>query len=507
MINSQIILWTLIFLAFYRGITYLVKLFYSFAWIGKYKKVRAKQNDKKLIIIIPLLREQSVVQKCFKNFTKLASDQVKLVFVTTAKEKYEYETIIFDKLLKRKKQILKAQREGQFYELTSGIFPQMQVKALYKKIKNLKSAKKKWDIVLQEYKKIPETKDILQQLIDGFQEKEKFSIVHYPYKKGVKTQQLNYACKILNRELQGKDKYFFAFYDADSFVSSKTMLVFNLLLMVNPNAKAIQQSALFFANYNAMGKSWRGKFLQDIAYLQSRWTLVHEVPRIVFQTKKKLGELESAHLIGHGLFIRADFLEKINYFPAQFSNEDIVLGYIIRLEGEKIYPLPVLENSSSPISIASMFSQYRTWFYGVFSYPSYVLYALKNKRYSRVKAIVWGGKYFVRSLIWLFTSFFWILLFLLSLIFIRDSSILILLAMLAFAIYAPLSFLILDLFLKKNSSIIDSARKVNPKLSYGNILLTIPVYLTHSFGPFLAIIDYIGYFFFKKEIVKRKTER
>lgn len=497
----------LLFLAFYRGIMDLVKLFDSFIWLRRFKKVPAQKIDKQLIIIIPLLREQSVIEKCLKIFSKLNNHQVKLVFVTTDKEKHEYETIIFEKLLKIKKQLLKVNSEEKIYELTSGIFPQAQAKSLIKKIKNLKSKSAKWAMILDSYKNIPETSVLLQKLLNFYDPENKVSVINYSYKTGVKTQQLNYACKILSKDIKEKKNYFFAFYDVDSFISKKTITAFKNLISFNPTAKVVQQSSLFFSNYSEMKDGWRRKFLQNIAYLQSRWTLVHEIPRIVFQTKKRLGELESAHLIGHGLFIRADFLKKINYFPAQFSNEDIVLGYIIRLEGEKIYPLPVLENSSSPISIASMFSQYRTWFYGVFSYPAYVLYALKNKRYSRVKAIVWGCKYFVRSLIWLFTSFFWILLFLLSLIFIKDSSILILLAVLAFAIYAPLSFLILDLFLKKNSSIIDSARKVNPKLSYKNILLTIPVYLTHSFGPFLAVIDYIRHFFFKKEIVKRKTER
>lgn len=402
----------------------------------------------------------------------------------------------FGELLKtKKKQILQSKSLSNFIELTNGIFPRSVATGLYGK---------SWNEITKTFNNTPSTKSMLVNLLNKSSKavRDKVVLYHYPKTEGNMADQLNFAMKRLLKNEEGNSVYT-AIYNADSIISKDFPSLIRNYIAVNKNALVIQQSALFLSNYNLMGNYVSSAFLRAVALLQSRWTLAHEIPRIFKQLKSSL---EGAHIVGHGLIINLRVMEKVGFFPANFVNEDLPLGYILKLHGYKIYPFPQLENAQSPTSVKSMFTQYTTWFYGVFHYPSYIRYALWNFRDKQFIALIWGVKYFVRSLLWLFLSFAWIYIFIYPL-FVHNPY-LFAFSTLTFIMYSVLCFYLIESFLNKNGDKIFGKNVYIPiKISSLTYLMSFFGYITHSYGPILATYNTFKLILFGKTIKKMKTER
>lgn len=489
----------LLFYALYRAIRGVFRINSSIDWISRSSKKLNRNSNRsvKQYILIPVLREQEVVKATFKIFTQLKG-VYKLVFITTEKEDHEH-IQIKKKLVSIKGRILKARNIERFIELTSGIFPKTVATDLYGK---------SWFEIKRTFDRLLTTEQILKILLLKSSNTVRNNVVIYRYPKndGKMSDQLNYAIRRISKEVNSSE-VFVSLYNADSVVDQKTPLYISNYIKSNPKAKVIQQSALFLSNYNNLGNSISGSFLKSIALLQSRWTLAHELPRIFAQYKNKISAFfECAHVVGHGLIIRLDTLIQAGGFPTGYINEDLPLGYILKLHGNTIYPFPLLENAQSPVSIKSMFIQYTTWFYGVFSYPLYTLHAWNDFKDKRLQVLVWGLKYSLRSVLWLFSSLAWIILFTYP-IFIKNY-LLLLVVMIVFVFYAPFSFYLMTKKLNKLPvKVFGVEIYSNINISMATYLMTFFAYITHSYGPLLATLNVIKSFVFKSDIKKQKTER
>lgn len=491
----------LLLYASYRAVRGVFRVNSSLDWITySSKKLKPKFKSKQAIkqyILIPVLREQELIEQTFDIFTRLTGNY-KVIFIITKKEDYEHR-FIHKKLLKYKAKILKTRSLDRFLEITNGIFPQTIAVDLYKKT---------WNQILRTFNNLPTTEQMLKALLLQSSEKVKQKVLIYKYPKidGKMSNQLNYAINKISK-IDNPSEVFVSIYNADSVVAKKMPLYINSFLQKNPKAKVIQQSALFLSNYNKLSKTLSGSFLKSIALLQSRWTLAHELPRIFTQLKSNIqGFFECAHVVGHGLIIRLDSLMEAGGFPTSYINEDLPLGYILKLHGNTIYPFPLLENAQSPSSIKSMFIQYTTWFYGAFSYPLYTLHAWNDFKKKRVQVIVWGLKYSLRSLLWLFSSVAWITLFIYPIL--SGEYLLFLFVVLVFSIYAPLSFYLIVRKLNKSSNKIFGENIYNNiSLKLQTYLMTFFAYTTHSYGPLLAVLNLSRSFVLKSKIKKQKTER
>lgn len=489
----------LLFYALYRAIRGVFRINSSIDWISRSSKKLNRNSNRsvKQYILIPVLREHEVIKTAFSIFTKL-NGKYKLVFITTEKEVHEHGEIK-NELVCIKGKILKARNIEKFIELTSGIFPQTVATDLFGK---------SWIEIKRTFDRLLTTEQILKRLLlkSSKAVRNKVSVYRYPKNDGKMSDQLNYAISKISKEIDSS-KVFVSIYNADSVVDQKMPLYISNYIKSNPKAKVIQQSALFLSNYNNLGNSISGSFLKSIALLQSRWTLAHELPRIFAQYKNKISAFfECAHVVGHGLIIRLDTLIQTGGFPTGYINEDLPLGYILKLHGNTIYPFPLLENAQSPVSVKSMFIQYTTWFYGVFSYPLYTLHAWNDFKDKRLQVLVWGLKYSLRSVLWLFSSLAWIILFTYP-IFIKNY-LLFLVVVIIFVFYSPFSFYLMTKKLNKLSA------KVFGKKIYSSIhinmttyLMTFFAYITHSYGPLLATLNVVKSFVFKSNIKKQKTER
>jgi hypothetical protein len=233
---------------------------------------------------------------------------------------------------------------------------------------------------------------------------------HYPEPDGGMVQQLNYAIrgetKLALAGGAGLDELFFVIYNADSRPHPGTLRAAAALVAAHADApggpaRLIQQSAVFTANLADLPQGLAGAVLEGAGWLQSRWTLSREIPRLRRQAgyarrqagyarrqagyarrqagyaRRQAGYarrhrgrtmMPLAHCVGHGLMIRADLFAELGGLPESTGNEDLALGYLACAAGVPIDPLPLLEEADTPVTLGSWLSQARQWF---LSYPQY----------------------------------------------------------------------------------------------------------------------------------------
>lgn len=395
-----------------------------------------------IYILIPLLREQSLLPQILEIFSQIEGNP-KVILITTEKEN-------------------DAHRNG-----------------------------------------IKSTKAFAEELLRSHEGSDNFEIFHYPEQKGVMAHQLNYALEKLNvRHPDGN--FYIAVYNADSVVDKDYVTLAETLI---PQNKVIQQSAVFMSNYLNKSESLKEAFLKGNALLQTRWTVVHELNRLFRQSsKQRLSSLEVAHVVGHGLLIDASVINSVGGFPTQFINEDLPLGFLLRLQGHNIVVYPKLELAESPRTVNAVFTQYRTWFYGALHSPQYLYFYIKQNRsidLNLLRAIYWSTLTFVRSQMWLSLSFVW--MFILCYPIVRREPIFVLTSLIAFINYTVLSWILVVKYINRNPHLITGGKQI--ELSIYDLFSAFPVYLTHSYGPVLAILDSLKSLLFNSPINKRKTER
>lgn len=490
--------------AFFRGIRGNFRILSSFQKLNElYSQVMISdesqcQESALFTILIPVLREQEVIKKIIENIL-LIKGNFQAVFITTERESAERE-VQKRKLNSLKHRILKASNREEIVNLLSGILP---ASLAAEGFEMLKSQPNDWHIISNLFEQLKLTKEVIEESIKTLK-REQISVIHYPNTQGNKTNQLNYAIKELEKGKDGHNE-FLLFYDADSHVHQDTIINLQKYLAFYPQANVIQQSALFLSNFEALSGSYQKSFLQAIALLQSRWTMAHEVPRILNQFETKIGNyLEGSHLVAHGLFIRLSVLQNVGYFPDSFITEDLPLGYLVRLSGEKIYPFPILENTQSPTTIRGMFNMYENWFLGVIGYIKCSLKSILKRDVPKLRAAIWGSTYFIRSTFWLFLSVIWIYLLVYPLL--SDNLLFGLLSVTAFVIYAPLSFALFKSEFNQNSHLIAQERQ-QLKVEFGTYLATVPAYLTHSYSPIVATFKLVVSLLTRSKINRKKTER
>lgn len=395
------------------------------------------QKSSRIIIIIPVLREQNIIYKTLERFASLKQVE-KIIFVTTEKENLE---------------------------------------------KNEKS-ETTFDILKREGKKYSN-----------------IEIVHYPYATGVVAHQLNYACQSLeDRNYDG----FVLIYNADSVIFQNSISGFQDYIYRHSFVNVIQQSAIFTDNYTYYPNTFRGDILKATALYQSRWTFAHELYRLRKQLEdenKWLGEC--GHVVGHGLCIRLQTLAEIGYFPSDVPNEDMPLGFYLKLKGEKIHVLPILEIGESPRTIKAVIAQYTSWFYGVIYYPTYFKIALKKFPKKKLKAFFWSILNTGRALMWLLTTYVWLALFVIAL---SINWILFISAIFLFAVYSIGNNYLIFTKLRKSTPI-HLENKMTIRRTIGLAGASLLVYLLQSTGPTIAMKNMIASKILKSSIRKEKTER
>jgi len=345
------------------------------------------------------------------------------------------------------------------------------------------------------------TQRLVENYIQQNSLKEKISLINYPKKYGKKAHQLNYVLEILNDKTD-----YIAVYDADSRPHKLTFDVFYQQMKLYPEAEVFQQSALFVNNYNKISNF----FLRASAILQSRWTLAHEVARLLRQSGKEtiVSKLVNAHCVGHGLIISLKMLKIIGGFPEETMNEDLIIGYLLRVKGVKIFPLPCLELADAPTTLLGLWNQKYVWFWGPLRYVEYYRFACKKYNLdlrSRIKAMVLVFQGLISALAWLLSGPLFLVA--LILVFFVDSVVTVVVLILAVVVYGPAQFVVtVDNFEEYQEWSGQKLKKQNLSEIIETALMSVPAILFNSIPPYFALFSEIRYRFQNTEIYKPKTD-
>lgn len=178
------------------------------------------------------------------------------------------------------------------------------------------------------------------------------NLIHYPYKEGYMADQLNYAIKEINsNKTINKDNTYICVYNADSYPSKNTFNEVLNQINTHNNPLILQQYSYSFLNIDSLNI-----ILKGFAIYQSNFELKMGLLNSYFDNKLH------KHILGHGLFVRLDYINKINGFNTKYWCEDIYLSMYLEQENTKIIPLLTLENMETANSISNLTKQNAVWF-------------------------------------------------------------------------------------------------------------------------------------------------
>jgi hypothetical protein len=233
--------------------------------------------------------------------------------------------------------------------------------------------------------RIPTTQDIVLEHL-GHVKDERVRCIHYPKKHGYMAHQLNYAFeKLIEDHVATLDDYF-VLYNADSHPHPQTFCWF---FSIESAPDVVQQVAILFKNFNNMPHSFAGYVSKSFATLQTRWSLTHELPRMIANMSGGvLSKFKNANCIGHGLFIRGTILKENDLFSEDTMTEDLFLGFLLRTRRIAITPHPFMELAESPLGIISNIKQRIVWSWGSIMYPHYFLFFISKTKHASLGVIV-----------------------------------------------------------------------------------------------------------------------
>lgn len=144
------------------------------------------------------------------------------------------------------------------------------------------------------------TPRLVEDFIKNYKGDIELKHIHYPYKRGGKSEQLNYTLDLLREKIKTKKSTYIAVYDADSSPENQTLteflkLVSNVFIKKGEFPIAIQQPSLFVKNFNSISM-----YPKLEAIFQTRWSLGHELRTLNNSINFKNGLLTPyAYCVGH----------------------------------------------------------------------------------------------------------------------------------------------------------------------------------------------------------------
>ncbi len=196
---------------------------------------------------------------------------------------------------------------------------------------------------------------------------------------GDRATQLNYAVNYVKKNKKIKTLDFIGVYDADSLPSEKTLqeVVFNFTS--DSALGACQQPVHFALAANTMAQKKENPILIANALYQSTWTAISELPMWIKYSNRKNNKLSKRHLylIGHGEFLKECLYDKFQ-FPEYEITDGIQLGYRLGMSNVKVKPLHEFCNDDVPHKISAVIKQHKRWFGGCMNFKSSYDWTKKN---------------------------------------------------------------------------------------------------------------------------------
>jgi hypothetical protein len=301
----------------------------------------------KFVILLPLLREQTVIGKLMKRMAALdlsAATDVRFVFITTSRE---------------------GNREGSSASV---------LEALLRKYPNPR-------------------------------------FTHLYCATGAdrhKSDQLNYALQQLGLNGGRDERVFIGVYDADSSPDPRTLSFIAQAVGRNPDLKAIQQVPLYFQNVRDP-KSVGELYVMTRPVHNLLFALTIEVPCMRRQAElfsrprtsvKRIANGWLSHGLGHGQFFRLDTLTDHGGF--QPPSCDTQFGHALAYCGVPIQPHPMFDVGQTPESVRVLMQQGIVWFNSMNTFwrTKQMATRLAAPNYSRAGAWAMIGRLLHSNLAW-----------------------------------------------------------------------------------------------------------
>lgn len=156
-------------------------------------------------------------------------------------------------------------------------------------------------------------------------------------------------------------------YDADSLPDSNTLIeVINNFQ--DEETAACQQPVHFVDAANAMAINKENPILIANALYQTTWTMIRELPRWIQYYNHRKSKPDTVfkrniYLIGHGEFLKYDIYKDFK-FPEFDVTDGIQLGYRLSMSNKTIKPLYKFCSDDVPRKTKQLVSQHKRWFGG-----------------------------------------------------------------------------------------------------------------------------------------------
>lgn len=339
------------------------KLFYNFYYLYITKKFISEERNYivnrnvSFLIIIPVLREQNIIESTLNYFNKLDLSNIDLhvCIAGTSREKNE---------------------NNKCYISTG-------------KIVN------KW---------------IIKEKVN-FRKNIHFSYVEISETNGDRATQLNYAVKQCRQYFEPE---LVGVYDADSLPDLKTLEEVAAEYCRKPNT-VFQQPVHFISAANRMAKKNKNPILVANALYQTTWTAIRELPRWKKHSEfceKNNNRLyyKNDYLIGHGEFIPYKLYNSF-IFPEKEVTDGIQLGYRLSMSGYSIKPIHKFCVDDVPQEISQLIKQHKRWFAGCNRLYNSYKWCKKNFNRASLFQMLDG---FWSQISWAYASLFAIVVLILS---------------------------------------------------------------------------------------------
>jgi len=372
--------WIAAFVVAARGVSGTVNAASSLRWLGQELPAEPGAGTR-FVLVVPLLREQALIGPLVQALASLAATHpgTSIALATTEAENTAR---LLDpcRVASLAGELAAGVRPGRIVGKYLGLLPAAELEALARQARG-QDRQRCAELVAAALAANRPTPELAADLARRAGDRA-VRHWHYPERDGGMVQQLNYAIRGETEralaEGTSPETLFFVIYNADSRPHPGTLRSAAALIAASADApggpaRLIQQSAVFTANLADLPPGLAGVVLEGAGWLQSRWTMSREIPRLRRQAgyarRHRGGTLMPlAHCVGHGLMIRADLFAELGGLPESTGNEDLALGYLACAAGVPIEPLPLLEEADTPVTLGSWLSQARQWFR---SYPQY----------------------------------------------------------------------------------------------------------------------------------------
>ncbi len=316
-------------------------------------------------------------------------------------------------------------------------------------------------------------KDILNKYNDIY-------LVDYPFTNGYMADQLNFMLDHL-KDLDFYDdrkKWYMSLYNADSKPSKNTFsLIFSC---INKNENVIQQYSYCFKNFNNLDFISKG-----FAIYQSNF----EIKVGLFNSSLSYKFLYN-YVVGHGLTIDLQTLQKLGNFNTDFWCEDIYLTMRLKYNDIKIVPVLELENIENAVSVSQIIKQNSVWYDTTKKYRLLYNDVKKKEKYFSIQGLVGYINEFRCAINWLLFPIMLIINILICIC--MKNNIMCVSIIFSYLFYSLINYLIT---IKTINKLSDEKYKLN-FCNYLSYAITI---LISNIGPLYSII-------FKNK-KKYKTER